>query len=69
MNVYEQCEKLVLLAREHKLDAEITPFWRIRIGRKWYDHPLSASVAIISAFDKVGIPIPQELKDRPEGID
>lgn len=34
MKVHEQCEKLVLLAREHKLDAEIISPYRIRVGRR-----------------------------------
>lgn len=66
--VYEQAEKAMLLAREHKLDAEIDTlsFNGYRIGRKRYDNPLSFTVAIISAFDKVGIKVPDEVRKRPE---
>lgn len=66
--VYEQAERACLLAREHKLDAECDTL-RIngyRIGRKRYDDPLSFTVAIISAFDQVGLPVPKDIRERPE---
>jgi hypothetical protein len=67
-NVYIQAEKACLLAREHKLDAECDNL-RImgyRIGKKRYDDPLSFTIAIISAFDKVGLKVPDEVRNRPE---
>jgi hypothetical protein len=67
-NVYIQAEKACLLAREHKLDADINTLQinGYRIGRMRYDNPLSFTVAIISAFDKVGLKVPDEVRKRPE---
>jgi len=66
---YEQAERFILLAREHKLDAEEYPLRREwRVGSKWYQDPLSVACALISAFDRVGIPIPPELRKRPSDL-
>ena len=63
---YEQAEKLILLGREHKLDIDGDWLRGQRIGRKWYNDPISLSVALLVAFDKVGIPVPKELRERPK---
>jgi hypothetical protein len=67
-NVYEQAEKAMLLAREHKLDAEIDTlrYNGYRIGRMRYDNPLDFTVAILTAFDKVGLKVPDEVRKRPD---
>lgn len=64
--VYEQAEKACLLAREYKLDAVADSLRGYRINSKWYDNPLSFTIAIIAAFDKVGIPVPEDIRKRPE---
>jgi hypothetical protein len=70
MNKYEQAEAAAMLARESKLDA-IADHTRgeYRIGRNRYYDPISFTVAIITAFRKVGIHIPKEILNRPTGID
>lgn len=65
LNRYQQCEAFLLLAREHQLDAggdSLRGWW---IGCKRYHDPLSVVVALITAFEKVGLSIPAELRDRP----
>jgi hypothetical protein len=60
----------MLLAREHKLDVEEYPLQgKIRIGKKWYYHHINATCALLVAFDTAGIPIPPEIRARPEDID
>lgn len=71
LNRYQQADKACLLAREHKLDAECEHIhWGgYRIGAKRYHNPIDFTVAIIVAFKKVGLPIPQEILERPNDID
>lgn len=65
--VYEQAEKAMLLAREYKLDAVADSLREsYRINAKWYTNPLDFTVAIIAAFDKVGIPVPPDIRKRPD---
>lgn len=64
--VYEQAEKACLFAREYKLDAVADSLRGYRINGKHYNDPLSFTIAIISAFDKVGIKVPEEIRKRPE---
>lgn len=65
-NVYIQAEKACLLAREHKLDAVADSLRGYRINGKHYNDPLSFTVAILSAFDKVGLKVPDDIRKRPE---
>lgn len=66
-NVYLQAEKACLLAREHKLDAMIYEGnYHYRINGTHYNDPLSFTVAILSAFDKVGLKVPDDVRKRPE---
>lgn len=68
MNRYKQCEAFILLAREHQLDAggdSLRGWW---IGRQRYYDPIGVVVALLSAFDKVGIAVPKELRERPEDL-
>lgn len=64
--VYEQAERACLFAREYKLDAVADSVRGYRINGKHYDNPLNFTVAIISAFDKVGIKVPEDIRKRPE---
>ena len=66
--VYEQAERACLLAREHKLDAEVDALRGYRVGRRWFNNPLDFTVAIIVAFDKVGLPVPDDIRKRPEPL-
>lgn len=65
---YKQAEQFALLAREHKLDADADALYGYRIGATWFTNPIDFSVALIVAFDKVGIPIPPELRKRPDDL-
>lgn len=65
--VYEQAEKACLFAREYRLDAVADSLCGYyRINGKHYNDPLSFTVAIIAAFDRVGIAVPEEIRKRPE---
>lgn len=68
MTSYEQWEQLMFLAREYKLDVDDDPFYGIRIGKKRFSHHLTASIALLIAFDKCGIPVPPHLKERPTDL-
>jgi len=63
---YDQAEQLILLGREHRLDIDGDWLRGMRIGSKWYSDPISLTVALLSAFDKVGIKVPDELRKRPD---
>lgn len=66
---YQQAEAACLLAREYKLDAVIYEGgYRYRINGKHYNNPLDFTVAIIVAFDKIGIPVPSDIRARPEPL-
>jgi hypothetical protein len=63
--VYEQAEKLILFGREHRLDIDGDWLRGVRVGRKWYNDPLTLSVDLLKAFDTVGLRVPAELRARP----
>jgi len=64
--VYEQADDLILLGREHRLDIDGDWLRGMRIGGRWYDNPLTLSIDLIKAFDKVGIKVPARLRERPQ---
>ena len=66
--VYQQAEKACLFAREYKLDAVADAIYGYRINAKWYTNPLDFTIAILSAFDKVGIKVPDDIRKRPDTI-
>lgn len=64
--VYERAEKLILLGREHKLDIDGDWLRGVRVGRKWYNDPLTLTIDLLKAFDTVKIPVPRELRERTQ---
>ena len=65
---YRQAEQMCLLAREHKLDAVADSLYGYRVGNRRYSNPIDFTVALICAFDKVGIHIPYAIRKRPDDL-
>jgi len=68
MTRYEQWEALSQIARHHGLTAYDHFHYTYFVGRRVFHDPLSASVALLSAFDRVGIKYPPILRERPEDL-
>lgn len=69
MKTIEQWEAIKLMATERKVDIDDRNLHNIRIGAKRYTHPTYATCALISAFKKLGIHIPDEILARPSDME
>lgn len=66
MNRFEQFDALAEFALDLGLTVKKNNLRNeYRIGRKWYYSVFDASCAMLSAYEKAGIKIPDELRERP----